>query len=78
MLPADHAILAEPLKQKLEQNPNCLKMWLKHTKPIIGLSKADATAAIHCSTDQLTIKLFCLKRKKKMNVQTKLGNPNHI
>jgi hypothetical protein len=64
MLAADRALFEEPIEQKLKQHPNRLALWLKRTKPIVQISKADATAAIHRTTDRLT-KFFRIKRKKK-------------
>jgi hypothetical protein len=64
MLAANRALFDEPIEQKLQQHPNRLALWLKRTKPIVRISKADATAVIHRTTDRLT-NFFRLKRKKK-------------
>jgi hypothetical protein len=76
MLAADRVFFDEPIEQKLKQHPNWLALWLKRTKPIIRISKANATAAIHCTTDRLT-KFFCLKRKKKTVPTSGQPVPNH-
>jgi hypothetical protein len=77
MLAADRVLFDdEPIKQKVKQHPNRLALWLKRTKPIVRISKADATAAIHRTTDRLT-KFFRLKRKKKTAATPGQPVPSH-
>jgi hypothetical protein len=77
MLAANGALFDEPIEQKLQEPPNRLDLWLPRTKPIVRISKADATAAIHRTTHNLT-KFFRWKRKKKATSQTAPGQPVQI
>jgi hypothetical protein len=45
MLATDRTIFDEPLHEKLKKSPGSLELWFQRTRPIVALSKKEATKA---------------------------------
>jgi hypothetical protein len=54
MLAADRNLLAEPIKAKQKKIPAALELWMKRVRPIVKLSRHDATEAIKRTHKQIT------------------------